>query len=981
MADIKNNYYGMLGLSAESYEGDPKKLSEIAEKTIKEWQSHKKIEVQNRANIHGAEIRKVISDPVRWKSIYDEYRQAVVENIEELLVLFVSDNKITKDNIKGIADKNKVSEGFVEGICRKKGYSVENSQKTKAKADFTLDNLKPKSFLTIREVQKDFNALGVANLIDLLSTAEISGVCIVISESTSKDRVLEALEELRKKWEKEPKNGPKATSKTRIDSIYTCFTTLLKDKPFGEYIQYLKYIDAKRILDKIIEFDIKELSEDAANSTVNKLTEFTEDVDKSRSLLEDFCTSKGITLPTQRRNYSMCPFCSASFERTEPLQNICPVCGRTLTVKCPKCGKPKHLLTDTECDGINLGIYPHLEKKISAIERCCSMLNLSEASDILNDLNSQWPGYPGADAAKSKINNLTLKYGADIKSIADYCNKKEFYAARTVIDRIDGAFPGFKNSYSLVYSEINNAESAFAEAMAQPDKDKRLSTLLTINDCIADFSKLNIEMGKYTVEPISDLSVDVDSNTGIITLKWSSANKPNSVFYSVRRKVETMVSSKNEGVEIARTQNLSCGDNSIEEGTAYFYAVYAMRGPIESPLKSMNTPSLMLKAPELTAIPGDASVELIWKPINQRLHVFYSNKNITNYDEGTEVTNISTTGVLIEELENGKPYQIAAYKSVQFGDNEYRSKLTILSKVTPAKPITPPKMTKFMGTKAGEYTLVDDLKIGHPLELYYAETLQGIVENKTISQFEMEAKAKKINASKNPDGAYVINMSGHKQMYVYPAYNISGTLTVGSVQHLVYVEPVKVSATVSGSSLCLALDKWPDGVDQIYICYADDAFPQDITDCDRANRIPVSKAAYLKRPMLDIPNIRMMNYYITLIARNSGNYVPVATIKYNLKETQEIRYSVSKALFGDIKVTINNQNSYRPSMTFAAGIGCIPLKRESSVFTYDIPENTAATKIETITIPKFRPQKNCYVRLMCNESGYQMIADGNMKLT
>lgn len=161
-------------------------------------------------------------------------------------------------------------------------------------------------------------------------------------------------------------------------------------------------------------------------------------------------------------------------------------------------------------------------------------------------------------------------------------------------------------------------------------------------------------------------------------------------------------------------------------------------------------------------------------------------------------------------------------------------------------------MTKFMGTKAGEYTLVDDLKADHPLELYYTETLQGIVENKTISQFEMESRAKKINAPRNQDGAYVINMSGHKQMYVYPAYNISGTLTVGCVQHLIYVEPVKVSATVSVSTLCLALDKWPDGVDQIYICYADDAFPQDITDCDRANRIPVSKAAKMVKRSLQL---------------------------------------------------------------------------------------------------------------------------------
>ena len=283
MADVKNNYYGMLGLSAENYEGDPKKLSEIAEKSIKEWKSHKKREVQNRANIHGLKIREAITEPVKWKSIYDEYKTAMV-----------SDHKISRNDIQKISYKNKVSEGFIEGICKKRGYSVENSQNTKAKADFTLDNLKPKSFLQIQEAQKTINELGADNLIDLLSTAEISGVCIVISESTSKDRVLEALEELHKKWMPIPQNGSKGIQKEYMDRICAGFTKFLKDNQFSEYIQYLKYIGAKHFLEMIIGLDIKELSREAVNFAVNRLTEFTEDFDKADSVLENFCVSRGI---------------------------------------------------------------------------------------------------------------------------------------------------------------------------------------------------------------------------------------------------------------------------------------------------------------------------------------------------------------------------------------------------------------------------------------------------------------------------------------------------------------------------------------------------------------------------------------------------------------------------------------------------------------------------------------------------------------
>ncbi|HCY74264.1 MAG TPA: hypothetical protein DHU75_09510, partial [Rikenellaceae bacterium] len=131
MADIKYNYYGMLGLSAETFEGDPKKLSEIAEKKIKEWQGHKKIEVQNRANIHGAKIREAINDSVRWKSIYDEYREAVIENIIEQLELFIVDNKILSSNVSDIASKNNVSTNFIKDICARRGYSVDTGSSEK----------------------------------------------------------------------------------------------------------------------------------------------------------------------------------------------------------------------------------------------------------------------------------------------------------------------------------------------------------------------------------------------------------------------------------------------------------------------------------------------------------------------------------------------------------------------------------------------------------------------------------------------------------------------------------------------------------------------------------------------------------------------------------------------------------------------------------------------------------------------------------
>ena len=151
MTEIKNNYYEMLDLSAENYEGDPKKLSEIAERSIKEWLSHKKLEVQNRANIHGAEIRKAISDPDRWRHIYDEYREATMSNIEDMLALVVCNHMISRNDIKKIAYKNRVSNVFVERICKKKGYIFEIRPE---EYNYTIEDLTHNYYFQIKQAQK-----------------------------------------------------------------------------------------------------------------------------------------------------------------------------------------------------------------------------------------------------------------------------------------------------------------------------------------------------------------------------------------------------------------------------------------------------------------------------------------------------------------------------------------------------------------------------------------------------------------------------------------------------------------------------------------------------------------------------------------------------------------------------------------------------------------------------------------------------------
>ena len=982
----KINYYGWLGLSAEKYESDPSVLSGIVEKKITEWSSHKSISYQNRAQIHGDKIRAAVQNPDEWKKIYLEYKDMVDEKLLSQFSFVANNMAIAQDDINKAASNNNVSTDYTKQLAVKNGYTIDgektNSQK-KGGNTFKLDDIKPKSELKLKSIQDKILDLGAESLMDLLSKQDYGGN--IITQSSSNDKVIEALEAVKKLWNNIPATGPKATPKSHIDKIYSGFMGFLKTASFDEYIQYLKYVEIKSVLNSIQtmvkDTAVSVLNEKAFNDYVNQLFELVEDRNKAKSILINFCDDKSIGYPVERPKLSVCPFCNNSFERTEPIQDNCPVCMKSFKVTCPKCRSIKHLLVDTECDGINLQIYPLLGKKMEAISESCERLNIEEARIRLNELNKLWPGYPGTSDAEAKIKTLEEKYSADINKIAAHCNKKEYFSAKVIIDRINGAFPDFKRSYGIVYSEIEAAENTFDEALKEPDISKRIALLLEINASVSDFSKLNTELKKYPIEPVSTFTADTDPVNGSITLNWKSANKPNSVFYMVRKKVGTPVSGIADGEELVTTQNCSYGDDNVEEGKAYYYAVYAYRGPIQSPLSVLSEPQILLKKPDIRIVPQNSSLDLSWNDSDNMLYVFYSDKPISSYDQGIRVNNISLSGVLIEGLSNSVPYYIAAYKAISFGGKNYRSPLFISTPVTPIEPIKPPVFSKSLGKKAGEYVLKNETSSGHNVELYYTKALAGISENSVMSATDMERKAKKLNAVQQSDGSFVIDMHGAKEMFIYPVINISNTLTVGNLVTLNYIEPISVKASISGSSLCLHLEKWPDKTNQIVICYNNDTFPQDITDCDRANKIPVSKALFDNTHMLEIPNVKLQDYYITLFARKVRENIPICTVYFSNRQTQTVRYSFGLAvLTGRVKITIKNEGSYRPKTVFAVGIGAVPLNPEKAAFTYEIPENTAAPALEVITVPKFTLKNNSFGKLFSSTPNCKMLVEGNTKL-
>ena len=104
---------------------------------MKEWQSSKSLDVQNRANIHGSFIRKAIQDPVEWEKIYNDYKASVEEKIDNRLMFLVVDDKVKPSDIANLASSIKVSEEYIRNFCISKKIRI-SDEKAPVKVELRL---------------------------------------------------------------------------------------------------------------------------------------------------------------------------------------------------------------------------------------------------------------------------------------------------------------------------------------------------------------------------------------------------------------------------------------------------------------------------------------------------------------------------------------------------------------------------------------------------------------------------------------------------------------------------------------------------------------------------------------------------------------------------------------------------------------------------------------------------------------------------
>lgn len=978
---LDNNFYEWLGLPVETYEYNFNELEKQVEKYITNCNSGNNTKLQNRASLYGNDMRNAIADPNEWKKQYSEYQKKIITKISNAIEMCADNQEISAGNIEQISKNNHVGEQYVIDIAKGKGYEISSTssgnKSSVKKQKYSFNDLAPSSKNILFTPQKLIEELGYRDVAELVFIGQQS------IDSCKIDELISQLEILKKKW-KNVSVGVKAQQKSNYDKICSGMISFFKQHSIREYIDFLLWNSVKKLLDDT-QSELKTLNQGSLNKKIFNLKveaiyELVGDKEKAEGILESYCDEKGISYPKEMPNVAVCPFCMNDFVKSAKVQELCPSCNSSFLVECPKCHSTKNILVDDKCCGVDIRIYPLMLKRLDEANEMLKSLSMEAARVKINEINEKWPGLPGLAETQKEYSRLNASYESDIKALQKCYENNEFFKAKGICEKIGGTYPKFKASHTYVYSQVENAEKLFKEYAAKNNIDEKINLLLDITSEISDYTQANTELKKYPIENITDLEAKIDNEFGEVNISWKSGNRTNSVNYIVRRSANSQLANTAFGEELVSTNSLAYKDTEIAEGTFYYYGVYAQRGTMVSKLSAMQTPVVYLKSVNISIRAVSKMVSITWNTTNSKIKVYYSENPITSYGEGKECLVVTPSGCDIEGLENGRNYYFAVYKIAAKDGREYHSEASF-GEATPMVEVAYPQITKSLGTQDGEYIITHLNKEKNlDIQFYHSTAKIRAFENSTISLSELQSKLQKYSFDYMGENKYSLIFKNSSVDYIYPVVIRENIATIGNILSLRYIKSIKILSTIiSANDICITIEEWPQGAESLQICYSNDAYPQDIKDCDI--RLPaVSKKQYEQEKLLIIRNVKTQPYYISIFARINADSIPVSNCYINNSTPTKIEYSFSANVFGAIKITLSNSFESRPELYFCVNPLSAPLTKEEGTLVYTIPASDNVKKKEVISVPNYTAKKGEYGKLFSSDKNCDLLASGGLQL-
>lgn len=494
-------------------------------------------------------------------------------------------------------------------------------------------------------------------------------------------------------------------------------------------------------------------------------------------------------------NFDTCPYCNRIYKKGA---KSCPHCAKPLEIVCWNCsGRMAYSKTNQTCPscGVTKQTEETFRKKAEAMD---SVLRLPQ-SDIPKlemayvDLCNVIPNYSTkpdsvackrirgyADAIKERKSveeKMGKAYRDDEGKVRKLIIEKKYYTAEGLAKTLKSKYGTYNADNTAKVIAAISAEIAKVQqvlniakaAVAKNDTKTAIANATKAVDMCEDCMDARAVLQKFP--PAAPTSVRSSVSGNAVKIDWTVVAGQENVSYTVIKKVGVRPSGPDDGSVVA--ENLSINfleDQGVVPATKYFYAIFANRCGIKSPIVVTQAPLIFADVTQVHQEVVNDCIKVTWKaPENVKEIKVYKNKGSIAPDKpgAGEAVACDMNGFTDSKVSGDNAYLIVCEYRVD-GATQYSRGLR--SVFRPYRILNEIKNPEIKCAGGNQYVFTGDAD-GNTVALYYTESKLSLPYKKTqrLTDFGTVAKGLiKLPMSVNLDSNTVVNLPDNKIGWLYP---------------------------------------------------------------------------------------------------------------------------------------------------------------------------------------------------------------------
>lgn len=823
--------------------------------------------------------------------------------------------------------------------------------------------------VTAKSLATNLEAIEVASLYEFLG----------LSPRSSPQALMERAEEVYRELHRRGATDAHGTASKAVAGLArTIFATEIEKARYDAHLDLKALEQLKPNLE--LAGDDKALGPEEVDRLVLQARKLGVNAEDALAFIEDYATSRKWKLAGQEKELAaarlkLCGYCSTL---AAPEASHCPQCGEALDIACPGCGdRVSTFHAACERCGLRIGDGPLVKALVREGERQAREGDAEAALKSFEQALHYWPRWEPAAEGRQKATATLERRRSDLDEITGLARQRRFVAAHALAEpfsrRPGGALP--RDLAETLRNGLERARAAYESGEAERKRGNSDAAFEHFEETIAacaDFEPALRRMA--TSPPAAPTELRVVALPEGFRLGWKTPAGQRSTSYRVVRKAGGAPSGPEDGVRVAEVRTTQADDAPVPAGTAWYYAVYSLRGPVASDAAALSGPHLRTEeVSDLEAVALDREVRLSWSPPPGCLRVeVWRREGLPPGRPGEGVSlAVSGGGAQDTGLVNGMVYAylvVAVYAHPAMAGREVAS----AGRTITARPQAPPAaVTDLLAKRNGREVLLSWTPLAHAaVQIRQSASSPGEAPGALLALARADRLGSLVPSFGSGQARALITEPGR---VVFVPLSVAGdTAVVGKEVELSLLEPVsRLEARRSGSRIALTWE-WPSGVDQVRIAWARERAPAQPGE-NGAGQAKLSRQEYDRQGCWMLPYAEPGRWCFSVFAEAAQGelFAPPAQVVESGGELVTINYRVAarRGLFSRavvearIELTGPREDLTLPALLVVGKAGNVPVGPQDGELLAEVSALRLEKGKGEIALPERSLRSQAFVKL------------------